>query len=140
MPDQKDKPKGAMEVVKQQLKPLEFSDWKPNPIDVRADGSMKGLGFLGPLKRPDGGISSELSIGINLGGKEIDIPSVVPTLAKHEVHYLLNTPSDRLFEADPVIWKSIQKKAVQHATERLKSGKSVWAEEGESPSKPPELK
>lgn len=140
MPEDTNKPKGAIQAVKEQLKPLEFSDWKPNPKDVRRDGNMKGLGFLGPLKRPDGGISSELSIGVNIGGKEMEIPSVVPTLAKYEVNYLLNTPEDKLFDADPKIWKSIQQKAVQHAIDRIKSGRSVWAEEGESPASPPDLK
>ena len=140
MPEEKEKPKGALEVVKQQLKPLEFSDWRPNPKDLRSDGTMKGLGFLGPLKRPDGRVSSEISMGIELDGKEMDIPTFVPTLARHEVNYLLTTPEDKIQAVDPDLYKSILDKAVEHAKMRMKSGKSVFAEEGESPKTPPDLK
>jgi hypothetical protein len=143
MPEEKDKPKGALEVVKQQLKPLEFSDWKPDPKSQNAkrpDGTLKGLGFLGPLKRPDGGVSSELSIGVGLGGEDINIPTMVPTLARHEVNYLLTTPEDKIQTVDPDLYKSIVDKAVEHAKMRMKSGKSVFAEEGESPKTPPDLK
>lgn len=139
------KPKGALQSVKEQLRPLEFSDWRPdlqnpNPKDFRPDGARKGLGFLGPLKRPDGGVSSEISIGVGLGGKEINIPTMVPTLAKHEIDYLLSTPEDKIMEVDKEMFNSIKQKAVDYAKMRLKSGKSVFAEEGESPTSPPELK
>jgi hypothetical protein len=133
----KEKPKGALEMVRQQLRPIEFSDWKPNAKDIRPDGTIKGLGFLGPLKRPDGGVSTEISVGVGLGGKEIDIPMMVPNLAKHEIDFLLNTPEDKLIEADKNLYKSIVDKAVEHAKMRLKSGKSVFAEEGETPDVPP---
>jgi hypothetical protein len=101
---------------------------------------MKGLGFLGPLKRPDGRVSTEISIGVGLGGKEINIPTMVPTLAKHEIDYLLSTPEDKIMEVDKEMFNSIKQKAVDYAKMRLKSGKSVFAEEGESPTSPPELK
>jgi hypothetical protein len=145
MPTTKNKPKGALEVVKQQLRPLEFSDWRPDPNnpsprDFRPDGTKKGLGFLGPLKRPDGGVSSELSVGVELDGKEMNIPTFIPTLARHEVDYLLTTPEDKIQTIDPDLYKSILDKAVKHATMRMKSGKSVFAEEGESPKTPPDLK
>ena len=124
-------------MVRQQLRPIEFSDWKPNPKDIRLDGTMKGLGFLGPLKRPDGGVSSEISVGVGFGNKEMDIPMMVPTLAKHEVDFLLNTPEEKLQESDENLYKSILDKAVEHARMRLKSNKSVFAEDGETPDAPP---
>lgn len=137
MEDKKARPKGALEIVRQQFRPVEFSDWKPNPKDIRPDGTMKGLGFLGPLKRPDGGVSTEISVGVGLGKKEMDIPMMVPTLAKHEVDFLLNTPEDKLQTADENLYKSILDKAVEHAKMRLELGKSVFAEDGESPDSPP---
>lgn len=140
MPDDNKKPKGAIQAVKEQLKPLEFSDYKLDPQkDIRADGSLKGKGFLGPLKRPDGGVSSEVSIGVNLNGKEIEIPTLVPTLKRHELNYILSTPSDKLQEVDPKLYKSIVDKAVEHAKTRLKAGMSPFAEEAEAPKAPPEL-
>ena len=86
----------------------------------RADGSAKGEGFLGALKRPDGALSTEITVGVNIGGKEMDIPSLVPTLTKAEISSLLNgdKPSN-----------TIVQKAVDHAKSRLASGKSVFADQ-----------
>ena len=57
--------------------------------ELRADGTPKGEGYFGKLKRPDGDVSTELSIGVNLGGKETEIPTLVPTLSEEEKNYLL---------------------------------------------------
>ena len=67
----------------------------PNSYGNRVDGTPKGPGFLGTLKRPDGKISTELSIGVEFDGKERLIPALVPTLTKTEIDYLLegNNPS-----------------------------------------------
>jgi len=79
----------------------------------------KGLGYFGELKRPDGGISTELSIGVNINGKETEVPTLVPTLTKAEINYLLegNKPT-----------KEIISKAVKHAQERTSQGKSPFAQ------------
>lgn len=88
----------------------------------RADGTNKGTGFLGVLKRPDGAVSTEISIGVNLGGKEVEIPTLVPTLSQDEVNYLLGggrpTPA-------------IVNKAVSFARQRIAQGKSPFAQLGE---------
>lgn len=93
---------------------------------LREDGTPKGNGFFGKLKRPDGMVSTELSIGVNLDGKETLIPLLVPTLSQQEVDYLLegNKPT-----------KEIMSKAVSHAKERIKTGKSPFIQEGESTTK-----
>ncbi len=57
----------------------------------RPDGSAKGMGFFGELKRPDGDVSTEISVGVGMDGKEMDIPLIVPTLTKKELNYLLST-------------------------------------------------
>jgi hypothetical protein len=36
----------------------------------RPDGSAKGGGYFGELKRPDGGVSTEISVGVGIDGKE----------------------------------------------------------------------
>jgi hypothetical protein len=62
------------------------------PIDAsayRSSGEMKGPGFLGPLQHAGGKTSTELSIGVNMGGKEVEIPSLVPTLLPSEVEWML---------------------------------------------------
>lgn len=90
-----------------------------NNYGVRADGTAKGPGFLGELKRPDGSVSTELSVGVNIDGKEIEIPTLVPTLTKPEIASLLagEKPSD-----------AIMKKAIDHAKQRMADGKSVFME------------
>ena len=88
----------------------------------RLDGTAKGLGFFGVLQRPDGDSSTELSIGVNLNGKEMQIPLIVPTLSREEIDGLLKgqEPSEEIAE-----------KAVQHAIGRMKSGKPLFAADGE---------
>lgn len=99
-----------------------FVSPETNGYGLRADGSEKGQGYFGELKRPDGKVSTELSIGVNLGGKEMEIPLLVPTLTRSEVNYLLS--------GKPAT-KEITDKAVDHAKQRLRSGKSPFAEKGE---------
>ncbi|MFA6051571.1 MAG: transglycosylase SLT domain-containing protein [Methylobacter sp.] len=87
---------------------------------LRPDGTPKGTGYLGELKRPDGGVMTEYSIGVKINDKEMDIPTIVPTLSKDEVNHLLNTKEgDKLPD-------SIVQKAVDHAESRIKQGLSVW--------------
>ena len=85
----------------------------------RADGTEKGPGFLGTLQRPDGRVSTELSIGVEFDGKETEIPSLVPTLTQDETDHLLGggDPTDAIVD-----------KAVSHAKKRIKQGKSPFAE------------
>ncbi|MFA5354947.1 MAG: hypothetical protein WC291_12015 [Thermodesulfovibrionales bacterium] len=92
----------------------------------RVDGTPKGNGFFGPLKRPDGKVSTELSVGITLDGKETQIPVLVPTLTGQEVDFLLagNKPTSLIIQ-----------KAIAHARERIAQGKSPFAEEGEQASR-----
>jgi hypothetical protein len=90
----------------------------------RPDGTEKGDGFLGVLKRPDGGVSTEMSIGVSFNGKETLIPSIVPTLSKEEVDYLLNfQPGEGKQIPRPIV-----DKAVAHARKRITEGKSPFAD------------
>lgn len=94
---------------------------------LRPDGTKKGSGYFGVLKRPDGKVSTELSIGVEFDGKETLIPALVPTLTKNEIDYLLasNKPT-----------KEIIQKAVEHAKQRITEGKSPFAQEGEQLTEP----
>jgi len=85
----------------------------------RTDGTPKGQGFLGELKRPDGKISTEISIGVQIDGKEVQIPTLIPGLTEAEKTSLLkgDKPSAAIVE-----------KAVAHAKKRIADGKSPFAE------------
>ena len=87
----------------------------------------KGLGYFGVLQRPGGGVSTELSIGVNIGGNETEIPTLVPSLTPDEVNYLLS--GGRPTEA-------IVQKAVEHAQSRISQGLDPFAQPGEQNSMP----
>ena len=91
---------------------------RTDPEMLRADGSEKGKGFLGQLPHASGKTSTEISIGVNIGGKETEIPALVPTLTKQEVQLLLSGK-------EPT--KEIIQKAVDHAKKRMAEGKNVFA-------------
>ena len=102
-----------------------------NSFGKRPDGSAKGGGFLGVLKRPDGGFSTEISVGVQINGTEMEIPTLVPTLTRDEVNTLLSTtnPKD--------IPDGIVAKAIDFANKRMAEGKSVFADSGETPREAP---
>ena len=68
----------------------------------------------------DNRTATELSIGVNIDGNEMLIPSIVPTLTIQEVNHLMEgkhpTPE-------------IMQKAAKHAQERMKQGLSPFREE-----------
>lgn len=95
----------------------------------RPDGTKKGSGWLGvlPISYPGGktGEATEYSVGVNIGGKEVLIPSLVPTLTDEEKKLMLGKiiPEGQQVPAD------IMQKAVQFAVERIKQGLSPFKEE-----------
>jgi len=93
----------------------------------------KGQGFLGPLKRPDGGVMSEFSIDVTFDGKPVQIPTLVPTLTRSEVQQLLT-----MRENDPLP-PAIEAKAVAFAKQRMAAGKDPFAGPGEQQIKFPDL-
>lgn len=91
--------------------------------DKRTDGSEKGMGWLGLRQRPDGTVSSEISVGLEVNGKEMDVPVMVPGLTKDEVHWLLTTPVEQIAHKLP---RSIAEKASDFAKARIAEGKSPF--------------
>lgn len=107
----------------------------PKDYGLRADGTPKGPGFLGELKRPDGKVSTELSIGVrgrfssfephgegHMLERDIEIPSLIPTLSQDEINYLLKGGKPT---------KEIVDKAIAHANKRMAQRKSPFKEWGE---------
>ena len=113
--------KRGVRVTDQQRQAL-YEEYKKESGDKRADGTQKGPGFLGTLKRPDGKVSTELSIGVNIDGKETEIPTLVPTLTEEEREHLINGGG---------VTERIAKKAVAHAKKRIAEGKSPFKEANE---------
>ena len=98
---------------------------------VRPDGTMKGKGFFGLIKRPDGNVSSEISITTQdvIPGKETLIPTMVPTLTNKEIDHLLSgkyNPQGREGIDDV-----ISRKAIDFARQRAAAKKPFFATQGE---------
>lgn len=93
----------------------------------RPDGTKKGSGYLGVLKRPDGNVSTEISMSFDDVNNGKDIPLLVPTLTKKEIDTILTIdPKDPDFNRK--VPKSAIDKAIDHANMRIKKGKSVFAD------------
>lgn len=76
---------------------------------------------------------TEYTVGMNVGGREMDVPTLVPTLSRSELEYLrtANLEDPRMFETPQ--GQSIIDKAYRHAEGRVASGQSVFADRREHP-------
>jgi hypothetical protein len=96
--------------------------------NLRPDGSKKDVGFLGVPDLPNGRVATEFSVGTtDVTGKEIDIPTLVPTLTIKERDIMVND----IIPNNKDVPDEIVKKAVAHAKKRISQGKSVFFEQGE---------
>jgi len=99
-----------------------FDPKRVDPDKQRPDGSMKGSGWLGVHKTPSGSDVTEYSVGIEIDGKQMDIPTMVPGLTKAEVEQVITAAEYGEFPN-----RSVMDKAVSHARKMLAAGKSVYA-------------
>ena len=97
---------------------------------LRADGTAKSeQGFLGPVENTvQGGTMTEVSIGTEINGKKMEIPTMVPTLTEDEVKTLSSMKLEGNAKSIP---ESIIMKAKEHALMRLEQGKSPFYQDGE---------
>jgi len=109
---------------------------------TRPDGSKKSnRGYLGQIKRDDGGVMTEYSTNVDdlnkafgnskfaytdkRGVKVVDFPTLVPTLTKQEVEIMRTLP-----EGEPIP-RTILFKAADHAAMRIQQGKSPFYQDKE---------
>lgn len=106
----------------------------------RPTGEYKDVGFIGEQTTPSGkNVVTEFSIGTSdVNGKQMDIPTMVPTLSESEKNYILQrADADENIGFDP-IGNSIYKKSVAHARQRIAQGKSPFYSSAEFfPVEPP---
>lgn len=106
--------------------------WQPNENDVRHNSSeLKGTGAKGVIDMTDGSgnVMTELSVGVNIDGKNVEIPAIVPDLNSDEMEYLKAG-------GDPRTSQSIMKKAIDSATARMANGQSPFFANSETPKAP----
>jgi len=94
--------------------------------NLRPDGTKKDIGFLGEFKTPSGKSVTEYSIGVPINGKEMDIPTLVPTLTEEEKKYIIDKAEKEEQIGRDAIGNSIVKKSIAHAEQRIKEGKSPF--------------
>lgn len=96
----------------------------------RADGTEKGTGWLGEFKLPDGSVATEYSIGVTIDGKEVEIPTLVPTLTQDEIDLMVND----IIPNNKDVPDEIFQKAIDHAYDMIDKGRSPFKQGGsESP-------
>jgi|SRR5262245_5583428 len=118
----------------------------PDPVqasgfDLRPDGSVKGLGFLGAFALPDGRMASEFSIADSeqlkdAKGNYLDYPSLVPTLTRDEVKAVLRSAADPQVKLP----QSVYDKAEAFALFRKSQGLPLFARPGEQLALYPDIK
>lgn len=96
----------------------------------RRDGSRKSAqGFLGPVKnKVTNKTMTELSIDVPFDGKEVQIPTMVPTLTAEEIKILQSQDWEGKAKDLP---RSIVTKAVDHARKRMAQGLNPFYQDGE---------
>ena len=97
---------------------------KDDPSMIRPDGTRKSnRGFLGQIKDNEGRTMTEFSIGVQIDGEEVDIPTLVPGLTNDEIDSL----------KDGNVPVSVQQKAKAHAEKRIAQGLSPFYQDSERP-------
>lgn len=90
---------------------------------MREDGTAKGTGWLGELKIPGtSDIATEYSVTVELDGKDVLLPTLIPGLSKQEIDSVLDSAKKGKLPPEAVI-----DKAVIYAEKRIKEGKSPFA-------------
>lgn len=97
------------------------------PEDMfRGDGSVKGSGWQGVFKNAKGQDVTEYTIGVEINGKEYEIPSIVPSLSTEEIASVLKATEDGSPPSEQVM-----EKAVDWAKKMLKKDHSFFADKTE---------
>jgi cell fate (sporulation/competence/biofilm development) regulator YlbF (YheA/YmcA/DUF963 family) len=112
---------GEEQPVKNTEAPAQSVDYGSRP-----DGSAKGTGFFGELELPGGGVATEYSMSVDdiqVNGRPVDFPTLVPTLTKEERDLMINDiiPNDK----QPP--KEIVNKAIDFARSRIEQGLPLFA-------------
>lgn len=92
---------------------------------LRPDGTQKEMGYFGELLSPVDStlIFTEISIGLNINGTEMDVPSLVPTLTDSEVFFMVTEG----YKDASKIPQAILAKVSDYAKQRISQGKSPFA-------------
>lgn len=93
----------------------------------RPDGTKKGKGFLGEIKRPDGSVMTEITTGYEIDGKKVNLPLITKYSTKEDIEYLKKAdPESKDFLKNAPA--GLEERAIKHAMDRKKAGLPVYAD------------
>ena len=81
----------------------------------------KQAGYFGEIPLGSGDVATEYSIGQDINGKNVEMPSIVPTLTYDELEAIKKSASSNY-----AIPQSVYEKALEHAKQRIASGRSPF--------------
>jgi len=90
------------------------------PYGYRQNGTPKGRGWMGELQRPDGYVSTELSIGTEIDGVPQDVPLITPNQGFRDMNQLLSQ------QPGAPLPRGMAGKAIDHAITQMKRGRSPY--------------
>lgn len=99
----------------------------------RSDGAQKSArGFIGPVKNlVTGGTMTEFSTDMQVGGRKIQIPTMVPTLSREEIGYMQRMEPGAGWDMSNPMVLTIIDKARAHARKRMSDGMSPFYQDKE---------
>mgnify|MGYP003657872412 CR=1 FL=1 len=86
-------------------------------------GQPKADGFFGRIPLPDGRSATEYSVDVDIGGRPLQIPTIVPTLSGGELSSVLRAAGG---QEGAGLTEAVIDKAVGHAKARMASGQSPF--------------
>jgi GH24 family phage-related lysozyme (muramidase) len=105
-------------------KPEIVAELQLDPDMIRQDFTMKSnQGYLGQVKDNKGYTMTEQSIDVDIDGKKVLMPLLVPGLNNEEINAI------KAGEEDTPAIKSAEDKAIEHGKQRIKEGKSPFFED-----------
>ena len=106
-------------------KPEIVAELQLDPDMIRQDFTMKSnQGYLGQVKDNKGYTMTEQSIDVDIDGKKVLMPLLVPGLNNEEINAIKAGK-----DGDPILIKSAEDKAIEHGKQRIKEGKSPFFED-----------
>lgn len=102
----------------------ELRNWgkRFNPATGKMDGEQKQAGWRGILPDGKGGVMTEVSVGTQINGKEVQIPLIVPDSTEEDLRRIAQIANGELTD----IPDDLMEKAVAFAKKRINAGKSAF--------------
>ena len=118
------KVKSADVAVRSHATDEDLKTWgkRHNLATGQMDGDQKQAGWRGVLSDGKGGVMTEVSVGTEIDGKEVEIPLIVPDSTKEDLERIAKIANGELTK----IPDDLMDKAVSFARKRLSEGKSAF--------------